>query len=148
MADEFKVLVADDSHALRLLVKQILDENNITPLVYEAKNGNEAIEVFVKARPDMVIMDLMMPELNGLEAIKIIRKISLDTRILVLTTSQNTYDIREATASGVSDIVFKPFNKTDLANKITKQLKEKDLADYKQLVHQSRIAHAFDSNHR
>jgi DNA-binding NarL/FixJ family response regulator len=110
---------------------QLIIQNNITPLVYEAENGKKAIEVFAKTDPDLVIMDLIMPELNGLEATKIIHKRSPNTRILVLTTSQDTNDTKDAIANGASDIMYKPFNPSDLANKITKQLKEKCILDIK-----------------
>lgn len=133
MSSEFKVLVADDSRALRLLVRQIIDKNDITSLIYEAENGNQAIEVFLKERPDLVIMDLMMPELDGLEATKTIHRISPNTRIMVLTTSEDTVHVKTAMSNGAADIVPKPFKEADLATKITKLLRQKDALDYKEL---------------
>jgi DNA-binding response OmpR family regulator len=139
-SNEFKILIVDDSQALRILLKEMITRNRITSLIYEAENGKKGLQMFVRVKPDLIIMDLMMPELNGIEAIKIIHKHDPSVRILVLTTSHNTEDTREAISYGASDVVYKPFRENDLVRRITNQLREKLVTEHKVIKNSKEVS--------
>lgn len=101
-----KVLVADDYEINRLLMNEILKKHGITPDF--AKNGNEAIEKAIKEKYDLIFMDIIMPDLDGIEATKKIRTVHLDVPIVALTAHavKNLKD--EILSVGMNDFVSKP----------------------------------------
>ena len=90
----FRVIVADDSKAMRLLLKQIIDQNNITPYVEEAEDGTVVMEKLSKFKPDLVILDLKMPKMDGLDTIKEIKKLEPTTAILRSIFQSNSKNFR------------------------------------------------------
>lgn len=121
----FRIIVADDSKGMRLLLKQIIDQNNITPYVEEAEDGTVVIKKLSKFKPDLVILDLKMPKMDGLETIKEIKKLKPDTEILVISSSSAKYDTIDAIKFGATDYIVKPFEKNLVAFRIVKILREK-----------------------
>ncbi len=107
------VLIVDDSLYLRVMIKKILKKlgHNV---VAEASNGKEAIEAFKQHTPDLVTMDVVMPELNGLLAIKNIMQIQPKANIIVVTALGHEPMIRQAIKLGAKDFVIKPFKQDEL----------------------------------
>ncbi|MGC9456657.1 MAG: two-component system response regulator [Halothiobacillaceae bacterium] len=105
-----KVLVVDDDMSTRMLIRSILRNNGYEFLA--AENGREGVEAFIRHVPDLVLMDVMMPEMNGFEACQAIRKIESvpGTPIIMLTSADDTADITEAFNSGATDFITKPIN--------------------------------------
>lgn len=109
-----KILIVDDVAVNRMTIKLSLKSENYTFL--EAANGIEAIEKAKEHHPDVILMDAMMPEMNGFEATQKIREIESIQRtpILMITSLENKEDKINALEAGVNDFISKPFDKTEL----------------------------------
>jgi two-component system, NarL family, response regulator len=102
-----RILVVDDHQLIRQgIAGQIADEPGMT-LVAEATNGREAIDEFRRHRPDVTLMDLQMPEMNGIEAMTSIRAEFPDARIIVLTTYTGDVQVLRAIKAGASGYLLK-----------------------------------------
>lgn len=106
------VMVVDDSEFQRNLVKKTI--NNWFNIVGEAENGEEAIDVFEEKDPDVITMDIMMPKMNGIEALKTIKKESPNTIIVMVTSVTQREKMKEAAKNGADGYVTKAFEKEDL----------------------------------
>ncbi len=115
------VLIVDDSLYLRVMIKKILKKLG-HEIVAEAGNGNEAIEAFQQHNPDLVTMDVVMPELNGLEAIRELMKINPKVSIIVVTALGHEPMIRQAVKLGAKDFVIKPFKQEELIKAVNSAL--------------------------
>jgi DNA-binding NarL/FixJ family response regulator len=102
-----RVIVVDDHAVIRRGVQGILNAFPEWELCGEAENGQEAITLAETVKPDMIIMDVSMPGLNGLEATRIIRNILPDTKILLLTLHSSTELVRSAFRAGARGYVLK-----------------------------------------
>lgn len=112
-----KVLVVDDAYFMRELIIKELKEFGCE-VIGEAKNGLEAIRMYKKYKPDLVTMDIKMPEMNGIETIKEIKRINPQAKIIVIT---GVYDSKkEALKAGADDFLKKPFQPAFLWKKIDK----------------------------
>lgn len=110
------VLLVDDQRLLRAGLKAILESAADIDVVGEARNGREALALSRELRPDVVIMDLKMPQMNGHEAIRAIRADPLlaTTPVLVLTTFDDDDDVVEALAAGANGYLLKDLDADDL----------------------------------
>ena len=107
------VLIADDMEEIRLMLKQAMLVNGYS--VVEATNGVEAVEATRQRRPDLVLIDLNMPEMDGLKAIEEIRKIKGEQVPIVAMTAFDTYGMKEAAIQvGCNEYLNKPLNITQL----------------------------------
>jgi DNA-binding NarL/FixJ family response regulator len=80
-----KILIADDSSLFRDRIKSLLNSINNNSVVYEAENGVEALQLIMEKEPDLAILDIRMPEMNGIEVLKKIREMGLRTKVCMLT---------------------------------------------------------------
>jgi two-component system NarL family response regulator len=101
------VLVVDDHSLLRTGVANIINQEPDLEVVAEAANGREAIDAFLVHHPDVVLMDLRMPEMEGVEAIRRIREIDPQARVVVLTTYDADEDISRALQAGAKAYILK-----------------------------------------
>lgn len=104
-----KVLVVDDAAFTRNMLKKIIDKNEYTEVVGEAKNGNEALEVYDKLKPDLVTMDLVMPEKGGIETTEELMKKDSNATIVVVSALGQEALVLEAAKKGAKDFIQKPF---------------------------------------
>jgi DNA-binding NarL/FixJ family response regulator len=81
-----KIVIADDSSLLRDRIKSLLNSINNVSVVGEAENGMEALQLIREKEPDLAILDIRMPEINGIEVLKKIRKLKMKTRVCILTS--------------------------------------------------------------
>jgi EAL domain-containing protein (putative c-di-GMP-specific phosphodiesterase class I)/DNA-binding NarL/FixJ family response regulator len=109
-----KVLIVDDINVNRMAIKLSLRDGDYQ--FFEASNGKEALETAIKEKPDVILMDAMMPEMDGFEATKKIREIESIRRIpiLMITALEDIDDKIRALEMGVNDFISKPFDKTEL----------------------------------
>lgn len=122
-----KILVVDDAVANRELLKWILEDEGFE--VFEATNGEEAIEIFKQDAPDLILMDVMMPTMDGLEATRRIKKEQTDvyTPIIFLTALTDDESLVNCLAAGGDDFLSKPVNEIVLASKLRAHRRLKDL---------------------
>jgi DNA-binding NarL/FixJ family response regulator len=116
--NRIKVLIADDHELIRQGVRSILHSERRAQIVGEAVTGRQAVELAEKLGPDVVIMDLVMPELDGIEAIRQIRAADPSIRIIVLTMHNSEILVRRVLSAGASAYVLK----SELADKLKKAL--------------------------
>jgi two-component system NarL family response regulator len=102
-----RVLVVDDHALLRTGVANIINHDPGLLVIAEAGNGREAVEAFERWRPDVTLMDLRMPEMEGVDAIRRIRAVDPQARVVVLTTYDADEDIARALAAGAKAYILK-----------------------------------------
>lgn len=112
-----KVLIADDAPFIREVLRQLLEDQGFE-VVGEAENGKQAVDLTKSLRPDVVIMDLVMPEKSGLEASQEIAAIKGAPKIIACSTIDDESMVMKAINSGCSDYVYKPFQADQLVSKI------------------------------
>lgn len=113
-----KVLVVDDSSTVLMMEKMILAKAQYE--IVTAKDGAEAVERAMDEQPDAILMDVVMPKMNGFEAVRRIRGIEslTQTPIIMVTTRSEMENVEEGFASGCSDYITKPVNGTELLTKL------------------------------
>ena len=126
MTDQYRVLIVDDTKAMRIMLKDIILRNGITSNIYEAENAKQAFAAFPEICPDLILMDLFMPGENGLEAIRKIHALDPTIAIMVVTASTDLHDTKEAIQNGAVDVIKKPFSPHEVGMKIQKILRDKD----------------------
>jgi DNA-binding NarL/FixJ family response regulator len=115
---QIKILTVDDHPILREGIASIIQGEKDMVVVGEASNGREAIEVFRSKRPDVTLMDLQMPDLNGIDAIATIRQEHPQARIIVLTTYEGDVLARRALKAGATGYILKDMIRTELLEAI------------------------------
>ena len=122
MGSKVKILIADDEPDVLRLLEGILTSSGFD--LVKATNGKEAVEQVSQEHPDLVLLDIGMPELNGFETCERLRKEKNNETlpILMLTARDRESDIVQALEAGADDYVMKPFERTELLNKINSLL--------------------------
>lgn len=103
-----RILITDDALFMRVTLKNILTQNGYE-VVGEAQNGAEAVKLYNELKPDLVTMDITMPEMDGLEALKKIRESDSGACIVMCTAMGQKNMVLEAIQSGAKDFIVKPF---------------------------------------
>lgn len=116
------ILIVDDAAFMRMMLKDILTKNGFN-VVGEAENGAMAVEKFKELQPNLTIMDITMPEMDGLQAVKEIRKIDGKARVIMCSAMGQQSMVIEAIQSGAKDFVVKPFQAERVVEAVMKALK-------------------------
>ena len=103
-----KILLVDDAAFMRKMIKDTLSKNGYTDL-YEAVDGLDAVEKFTEIAPDLVIMDITMPNMDGLEALKAIRAKNGSANVVMCSAMGQESMVMDAVRSGAKDFIVKPF---------------------------------------
>jgi len=104
-----KILIVDDALIMRVRLKEILKSNGFD-IVGEASTGNEAIEKYKKINPDVVTMDIVMPEKTGIEALEEIMSYDKKARVIMVTAIEERDTLLKAVRLGATDYIVKPFD--------------------------------------
>lgn len=115
-----KILIVDDAEFLRMRISKMLAGEGFE--VFEAENGARAVKQYQDIRPDVVLMDVTMPEMDGLAALKEIRRFDGHARVVMLTALGQESVILDAVKSGARDFIVKPFERERVMTAIQKLL--------------------------
>jgi DNA-binding response OmpR family regulator len=118
-----KLLYVDDEEALRILVKSQLTMEGYS--VETAEDGDVALEMLQQSRYDLVLLDIRMPRKNGIEVLKEIKKLNIQTRVIMLTAVTDLTSAIEAVKLGANDYLTKPYNILALGSCIKRVLAKK-----------------------
>ena len=114
-----KVLVVDDAAFMRISIKNYLTKNGFE-VIGEAENGLVAVEKYKELRPDIVTMDITMPEMSGLDAMKTIVGMDPGAKVLMVSAMGQEAIVRDAVLSGAKGFIVKPFKEEGLVNALRK----------------------------
>ena len=113
-----RVMIADDSKAIRIALKDII-LNGKHELVAEAADGAEAVEKFVDLKPDVLLLDLVLPKKDGLTVLKEIKETNPNAKIIIITVVDNKQMIQDCISAGALAYVTKPFTADDVLKSIS-----------------------------
>ncbi|GBG58558.1 response regulator [Sporomusaceae bacterium FL31] len=113
-----KVLICDDSLLVRKKLKDIL--TSIGCEVFEARNGKEAVEVYQTSRPDLVFMDIVMPDTDGLEALKNLKAFDDQANVIMLSSLGTSDKLIQALKYGAADFIQKPYTVEQITQIVAK----------------------------
>ncbi|AGC68772.1 chemotaxis protein CheY [Thermoclostridium stercorarium subsp. stercorarium DSM 8532] len=103
-----RVLIVDDTAFMRMSLKAMLEKNGFQ-VVDEAENGSVAVKKYKELRPDIVTMDITMPVMDGIQALKEIRKFDANSKVIMISALGQEAYVREAVLSGAKGFIVKPF---------------------------------------
>lgn len=113
-----KILVVDDAAFMRMKCAKLLSDNGYE--VMEAETGAQAVEKYQSGKPDGVLLDITMPDMDGLAALKEMRRIDPDARVAMVTAMGQQSIVMEALKSGAADFVVKPFDAARVLSAVQK----------------------------
>jgi two-component system chemotaxis response regulator CheY len=113
------VLIVDDLYFIRLAIRDVLEKGNV-PITGEAENGLEAIKLFEELKPDIVLLDITMPVMDGLTALQLLKTKYPEAKVVMCSALGQQKYIIKAIQLGASDFVVKPFKPERLINSIKK----------------------------
>jgi len=108
------VLIVDDAIFMRIILRKLFELDGRCEIVGEACNGLEGIEKAIALQPDIITMDVVMPDLNGIEAMKEIKKQCPKTKVVMITSVSNYQMVRKVIEIGAFDYLPKPIDSNDL----------------------------------
>ena len=103
-----RVLIVDDAAFMRMMIKDILQKNGFE-VIGEASNGIEAVDLYKKEKPDVVTMDITMPDMDGIEAVKEIKSFDPAAKVIMCSAMGQQSMVMDAIKSGAKDFIVKPF---------------------------------------
>ncbi|BCJ97534.1 response regulator [Anaerocolumna chitinilytica] len=115
-----KILIVDDAVFMRLSIKNILKDEEFE--FFEAANGREAVQEYIKHRPDLVTMDITMPDMTGIEALKQIIDYDKNAVVMMISAMGQETMVREAIIAGAKTFIIKPFKEEQITKTIKKLL--------------------------
>lgn len=117
-----KLMIVDDSRIIRRKIARCLEDQELD-IVGRASNGVEAIEIFKRLRPDIVTMDLTMPEMDGIECVEQLVKLDPSVKILVVSALADKATAIEALRKGANGFLCKPFTDRELSDALAELLR-------------------------
>lgn len=102
------ILICDDAAFMRMMIKDILTKNGYT-VVGESENGAKAVEKYAELKPDLVLMDITMPEMDGIQALKKIKEADPSATVIMCSAMGQQAMVIESIQSGAKDFIVKPF---------------------------------------
>lgn len=104
----YRILIVDDAAFMRMMIKNILTKNGFE-VVGEAENGGIAVKMYQEFKPDLVTMDITMPEMDGIAGVKEIKKNDPQAKIIMVSAMGQQAMVMEAIQAGAKDFIVKPF---------------------------------------
>lgn len=116
------ILVVDDAIFMRKIISDMMKKNDFN-VIGEAGNGNEAVEKYKELNPTLVLMDITMPEKNGIEAVKEIVAFDPDAKVIMCSAMGQDGMVKESIVAGAKDFIVKPFQSDDVLSKVKKLIR-------------------------
>ena len=113
-----KILLVDDASFMRMMIKDALTKNGYSD-IYEAADGVEAVSKYTEVKPDLVIMDITMPNMDGLGALKAIKQLDPAANVVMCSAMGQEAMVIEAIKSGAKDFIVKPFKPDRILKTVT-----------------------------
>ncbi len=113
------ILIVDDAAFMRATLKDVMTKGGFE-VVGEAVNGKEAIDKYKTLKPDIVTMDITMPEMDGLEALKAIVSLNADAKVIMVSAIGQQANVLQAVKTGAKDFIVKPFQPDRIIDALTK----------------------------
>lgn len=118
-----KLLVVDDAKLVHFMVKKILLAKGLSTIEFEdAFDGNEAIWIAKKFEPDLILMDIVMPEKDGIQALKEIKEINPNVKVVMVSSMGTEDKVAQALKYGAASFIQKPFDSDELYDLVSKSL--------------------------
>ena len=114
-----KVLIVDDAVYMRLSLREILERNGFE-VIGDAENGIEAIDKYKMLSPDIVTMDITMPEMDGVQALVEIKKIDSNAKVVMISAMGQESIVRESIVNGAKGFIVKPFKEENVIKSLSK----------------------------
>jgi len=108
-----RVLVVDDAAFMRMTIKKMIESDGYV-VAGEAQNGVEAVQKYMELQPDAVLLDITMPEMNGVDALKRIKEFDPKAKVIICSAMGQQAMVAQAVQSGAKDFIVKPFEKDRL----------------------------------
>lgn len=118
------ILIADDSEAIRLMLKESLGISSLKKKIIEASNGIDAVKLFKEHNPELVILDIFMPKADGLQVLGALLKIERNAKIIITSSTDNKKLVNQAIKMGARASLLKPFDKQFALHMITTVLNQ------------------------
>ncbi|GIO83833.1 chemotaxis protein CheY [Paenibacillus faecis] len=116
-----RILIVDDAAFMRMMIRDILTKNGFE-VVGEAQDGAQAVEKFKELRPDLITMDITMPEMDGIAALKEIKKLEPNAKVIMCSAMGQQAMVIDAIQAGAKDFIVKPFQSDRVIEAINKTL--------------------------
>lgn len=116
-----KILIVDDAAFMRMMIKDILSKNGYE-IVGEAADGSQAVQLYQDTQPDLVTMDITMPEMDGITALKEIKKVNPQAKVIMCSAMGQQAMVIDAIQAGAKDFIVKPFQADRVLEAISKAL--------------------------
>ena len=116
-----KILLVDDAAFMRIMIKDTLSKNGYTEL-FEAVDGADAVQKYAEISPDLVVMDITMPNMDGLQALKEIRAKDSNAKVIMCSAMGQEGMVVDAVKSGARDFIVKPFKPDRIVQAVNKVL--------------------------
>ena len=115
------ILICDDAAFMRMMIKDILTKNGYN-IAGEAENGQKAVEKYAELKPDLVLMDITMPEMDGIEALKRIKAADPSASVIMCSAMGQEAMVIDSIKSGARDFIVKPFKPDRILSTVQKIL--------------------------
>ncbi len=122
-----RIMIVDDALFTRNILRKIINKTDYSEVIAEASNGNEAVELYKKFKPDLVTMDLVMPVKGGIETVEEILKIDKNALIVVVSALGQEALVLEAAKKGAKDFIQKPFKNDQVLEVMERILLKKEI---------------------
>ncbi|WP_256761362.1 response regulator [Cohnella sp. WQ 127256] len=116
-----RILIVDDAAFMRMMIRDILTKNGYE-VVGEAQDGAQAIEKYKELNPDLITMDITMPEMDGITALKEIRKLDTNVKVIMCSAMGQQAMVIDAIQAGAKDFIVKPFQADRVIEAIKKTM--------------------------
>ncbi|HHV50159.1 MAG TPA: response regulator [Clostridiales bacterium] len=114
-----RVMICDDAAFMRMVIRKLLEENGFE-VVAEAENGVVAVQKYIEHKPDIVTMDITMPQMSGIDALKAIREYDKKAKVVMVSAMGQEVMVKEAILAGAKSFIVKPYKEEQVLETLRK----------------------------